>query len=281
MDLETDVFKNERCDWADEVERELKNADIEEQFSQCSQDTWLYYSTSSSQFNIVDTLPPRLSRSNSGSKNSSRQRKGRPAKNRVADDKTLDAKSKRSVNNGVCQRAELREMVHERISLFRDVGSALRCNIEDHKSSLLDESRKKEPGKAPSQGRKKVVCSQVKDGAVLVVTRKLQPQPTASPNTSIKHSNKAKKPNTPATPHPSGNSRADSSMDWNSDKVSVHSVATSTGSGTDKKSKSGNPSRGNDRHSLTDTAYSQDRLSASNQDPKKFVIEEKQKHRRR
>lgn len=48
MEFDSAFLKTQKCSWADEVDREFSATGMEDKFSQCSHDTWLYYSTSSS-----------------------------------------------------------------------------------------------------------------------------------------------------------------------------------------------------------------------------------------
>ncbi len=243
MDFDTAFLKSDIYDWADEVEKEFSVAGTEDKFSQCSQDTWLYYSTSSS-LPFDDVRPKPFDRSEGRGKQKPRNKPRTSKGNRIA--RCIHEKStvKQSLDGPSTETARLlgrldglfcaadMETVKETVvamvqSRQKDFAScaashAWASNFEEHKKKHQTKNVTKSvnQAKAVSKEKQRVVRHQVMDGAVLVVTRKPKVPEKTPAATPIKASKKLKKI-PPPSPTPSRNSRADSSRDWKSDKRSL------------------------------------------------------------
>jgi len=107
-------------------------------------------------------------------------------------------------------------------------GHAWSSNFDAHKKQ--HEAKvgvKKEAVVKNKEKQKKEVCHQVKDGPVLIVTRRSKAPTKVQITAPIKQTKKPKNIPQPS-PQPSRMSRADSSSDWKSDKRTASEAETSS-----------------------------------------------------
>lgn len=236
MDFDSAFFKTEKCNWADEVDREFSAAGTEDKFSQCSQDTWLYYSTSSTiQFDEI--LHPKARDRSSGRGKQRRRNRTKASKEagnaRHTQDKAKPTETARKtpgsveiriefsgracLEKGSAPSATVVAMVQSRRKDFEScaVGHAWSSNFDAHKKQHEAKDTVKKEASNKNKDKQRKVVHQVLDGAVLVVTRRSKA--SSKTPTPIKQSKKIKNHPQPSPP-PSRSSRADSSSDWKSDK---------------------------------------------------------------
>jgi len=103
-------------------------------------------------------------------------------------------------------------------------GHAWTSNFDEHKKQHEASNGVKKEAVSKKEKQRKEVCHQVKDGPVLIVTRRSKTSNKAQTTTPIKQTKKPKSQPQPL-PQPSRTSRADTSSDWKSDKRTAASEA--------------------------------------------------------